>query len=367
MTKKIKNILTIFRSIFHYKKGNLRLPYLPTAAWIEPTNVCNLKCIMCPNSVITQKNPGFMNMDLYKKIIDEGKNHFSVAFLCLAGEPFLHKNLSEMVAYAKKNGVSPIISTNATVMSKETSRAILKAGLDWINFSFDGCSKEIYEKIRVGGNFEKTIQNIIDFLEIKKELKSKVKIEIQILIMDENGQKDFEKNIENFKNRFKDLPLDNIQIRQPSTWGGILHGTDKYKYKKLGKVYSPCSYLWSSMHFLWDGTIVACTSDFWGKNALGKYPDQSIKQIWNGEKFQNFRRAMQERKYNDYFEYCNECDGLWSERILGLPPGIRGISSLTLSSIFSYSAMMIFKKMAEKINSRFVMKSLDNKKKYDRR
>lgn len=356
--KKIQSLITIPRSIYHYKKGSLKLPYMPSAAWIEPTNVCNLKCIMCPNSVIKQEKPGFMSLDLYKKIINKGKNFFNTVVLCLAGEPFLHKDLPEMVRFAKENGVNPIISTNATVMTKEMSRAVLEAGLSWINFSFDGCSKEIYEKVRVGANFEKTLNNIIDFLKIKKELNAKTEVEIQVLVMDKEGKKDFEKNIESFKKNFGKLPLNNIQVRQPSTWGGVLHGTNKYEYKKLEKIYSPCSYLWSSMHFLWDGAVVACTTDFWGKNALGKFPEQSIEEIWNGEKFQKFRKAMLERNYDKYFEYCDKCDSLWSERVLGLPPGIRGVSGLAVSSIFGYSVLKILKRMAARLNPRFVMRSV---------
>jgi pyruvate-formate lyase-activating enzyme len=338
---------------------------MPNVIWIEPTNVCNLKCVMCPNSVITQKNPGFMDMKLYRKIIDEGKKDISGMVLCLAGEPFLHQRLPEMVAYAKKNRIGTMISTNGTVMTEETSRKMINAGLDWINFSFDGCSKEVYEKIRVGGNFERTVENIIQFLKIKKELKSKVKTEIQILIMDEDGQRDFDRNIAGFMKKFEGLPLDNLQYRQPSTWGGVFHGTEKYKYKKLGKTYSPCSYLWSSMHLLWDGTAVACCSDFWGKNALGKFPDQSLREIWNGEKYKNFRAAMISRKYHDYFEYCDKCDSLWSERIMGLPPGIRGVSGLAIANVFGYSAIPILKKIASKVSASFVMKSVRKKNKND--
>jgi len=359
--KKVKSLITIPRSIYHYKKGSLSLPYMPHTVWIEPTNICNLKCIMCPNSVITQKNPGFMPMDLYKKIIDGGKNFFTSAVLCLAGEPLLHKDLTEMVRYAKENGIDTMISTNGTVMTKKTSEKILRAGLNWINFSFDGCSKEIYEKVRVGADFEKTIGNIVDFLKIKKKLNAKTKTEIQILVMDEKGQKDFDKNISKFKENFKGLPLDNIQVRQPSTWGSVFYGTKKYRYKKLGSVYSPCSYLWSSMHFLWDGTVVACTTDFWGKNALGKFPEQSIKEIWNSEKFRNFRKAMREKKYSNYFECCDKCDSLWSERILGLPSGIRGVSAFAFSYVFGLSFVNILKKLAEKLNYNFVMKSVAKK------
>lgn len=359
--KKIKSLVTIPRSIRCYKKGILKLPYMPSIAWIEPTNVCNLKCIMCPNSVIPQEKPGFMDMELYKKIIDEGKGYLTNIILCLAGEPFLHKQLPEMIAYAKKRGIGTMISTNGTILTKEASKQAIEAGLDWINFSFDGCSKEVYESVRVGGNFEKTVENIIDFLRIKKELGAKTEAEIQILIMDEAGQKDFDKNIDSFRKFFRDLPLDNIQVRQPSTWGGILHGTDKYEYKKLEDKYFPCSYLWSSMHFLWDGTAVACTTDFWGKNTLGKFPEQSIKEIWNGEKYQNFRKAMIDRQYKGFFEYCDKCDSLWSESILGLPPGIRGISALTFSHVFGYSNIKSFKKIAKRMNPRFVMKPISKK------
>lgn len=71
--RKIKHLITILRSIYHYKKGDLCLPYLPNALWTELTNVCNLRCIMCPNSVRAQKKSGFMDIELYKKIIDEAK------------------------------------------------------------------------------------------------------------------------------------------------------------------------------------------------------------------------------------------------------------------------------------------------------
>lgn len=355
--KKLKILLNISRSIRSYKKGVFKLPYMPLVAWIEPTNVCNLRCIMCPNSIITQDNPGFMDLELYKRIIDEGKGYLSSVVLCLAGEPFLNKNLPEMVEYAKKNGIGTMISTNGTVLSEDLSSKVIKAGLDWINFSFDGCTKEIYENIRKGADFDKTINNIVGFLKTKKELKSKVEAEIQILIMDEEGKKNFNENIKKFKDKFKGLPLNNIQMRTPSTWGGVLHGTDKYKYKELGTLYSPCSYLWSSIHFLWDGSVVACTTDFWGINKLGKFPENSIEKIWNGERFQNFRKAMLEKKYAGYFKYCDKCDSLWSERILGLPSGIRGVSALAFSNVFGYSALKLLKKAAEKLNPNFVMKS----------
>jgi len=356
--KKIKNIINIPRSIYHYHRGNLVLPYLPNALWVEPTNVCNLKCIMCPNSLVAQKNPGFMDFRIYKRIIDEAQHFTSFVILCISGESLLHKRFPEMVKYAKEKGIATYLSTNATVLTPGLSRAILKAGLDWINFSFDGCSEKIYEKIRLGADFEKTLGNIIEFLKIKERLKVKTHVELQILIMDEKGQKDYEQNIGKFIKRFSGLPLDYVQTRRPSTWGKYFSGTNKFDPKKLGKDYSPCSYIWSSLHLLWDGRIVACTSDFFGDNVLGKFPEQSLKEIWNNEPMRKFRKAMIDKKYLRFNKNCKNCDSLWDSRILSLPPGIRGISATTLNIAFGKNFFNFLKKFAKRINSDFAIEVL---------
>lgn len=348
--------LTIIRSIYAYRCGKITLGYLPTAMWIEPTNVCNLRCIMCPNSIVFQKNPGFMDINLYKKIIDEAKGFVVFVILCISGESLLHPRFPEMVKYAKNNGLAVYLSTNATVLTPKLSREILTAGLDWINFSFDGCSKEIYEKIRVNANFEKTLKNITDFLKIKKELKSQTQAELQILVMDKEGEKNYQDNIEKFTRNFKELPLNYIQKRSPSTWGGFLFGTKKYTPKALGNKFSPCSYLWSSLHILWDGRIVACTSDFFGTNVLGKFPDKSLREIWNGTPMRNFRQAMVNKNYLKYNKYCAGCDSLWEPKIIGLPSGLRGIVAATISSLTGKDVFFWLKKTARLINPKFSMK-----------
>lgn len=353
---KVKNLIKIPVSIFYYKKGSLVLPYLPNVVWIEPTNVCNLKCIMCPNSVIEQKNKGFMDMVIYKKIIKEIKTFASYIILCISGESLLHKNFAEMVKIAKDNGLAVYLSTNATVLTPKLSKEILLAGLDWINFSFDGCSKEVYEKVRVGGKFEKTLQNVVSFLKIKKFLGGKTSAELQILVMDENGEKDYQKNIKGFMRNFKNLPLDYVQKREPSSWGNFLHDTKKYQYRTLGNNFSPCSYLWSSLHILWDGKVVACTSDFFGDNVLGKFPEKSLREIWNDEPMRRFRLAMVKGTYLKHNKNCQSCDSLWEKQILGLPAGIRGISAAVVGNIFGKNFFEFFKKTAKIINPDFAIK-----------
>lgn len=361
--KKIKSLAKIGLSLFCYKAKILRLPYLPLTLWIEPTNVCNLKCIMCPNSINVQKNPGFMDMELYKKIIKEAKNSISSVILCISGEPLLHKNFPQMVKLAKENGISTSVSTNGTLLTPFLSRKILKAGLDWINFSFDGCTKKTYEKVRVNAKFEKTLENIIEFLKIKKQIHAKTHSDLQILVMDKEGMVDYKNNIDKFLRNFEGLPLDFIQLRRPSTWGGYFKGTKKFQPKSLGNQFSPCSYLWSSIHVLWDGKIVACTSDFFGTNILGEYPKQSLREIWNNERMLKFRKAMLEQKYQKFNKNCVACDSLWEKRMFGFPPGIRGICVSTLNSVLGVNFFALFKKVAKLVNPSFSMVEVKNNSK----
>jgi len=92
MNKKIKNIFAIISSLVCYKLKITKLPHLPMVLWIEPTNKCNLKCLMCPNSVISQDKLGFMDFKLYQKIINQSKSYISSVILCISGESLLHPN-----------------------------------------------------------------------------------------------------------------------------------------------------------------------------------------------------------------------------------------------------------------------------------
>lgn len=363
MLKKIRNFLFVPQAIYHYRNKSLKLPYMPAAIWIEPTNVCNLRCIMCPNSIVKQKNPGFMSWELYTRIIEEAQHFVAYIVFCISGESLLHPKLTEMIAYAKRRGIATYLSTNCTLLTPKISRKLLEAGLDWINFSFDGCTKETYEKVRVNAIFEKSLNNVVQFLKLKKKLNAKTQSELQILIMGEDGKKDYERNINKFKKNFENLPLDYIQIRQPSTWGGFLSKTDKYTPKKLGNTYSPCSYLWSSLHILWNGNIVACTSDFFGTNILGNFPKQTLVEIWNGSAMQKFRKAMVNKSYLKHNKYCASCDALWDQPILGLSSGIRGICAITMNTVLGFDTLRFFKTIAKFINPSFAMEVLtDNEK-----
>lgn len=73
----------------------------PRQFWIEITNECNLRCIMCPVSSGLKRENGMMDLDAFKGIIDQISMVRPRIMLHVAGEPLLNKDLFEMVKYAK--------------------------------------------------------------------------------------------------------------------------------------------------------------------------------------------------------------------------------------------------------------------------
>lgn len=213
---RLKHLSSLARAFFSYQRRDIRCKHLPSRIWIGPTNSCNLRCVMCPSS-ISKKKKGFMELDLFKEIIDEAREFAYDIMLYLGGESLLHPDIVQMVEYTSKAGLISQLNTNATLLTQELSSSLIKAGLSRIIFSFDGYKKETYEKIRVGAKFDKTLENIIGFLRLKQELRGKRPEAVFQII--EFG-KDNEEEKKRSKNSFNDLPLDRFKFIPPHTFGG---------------------------------------------------------------------------------------------------------------------------------------------------
>ena len=130
---------------------------------------------MCPRTVLiargTFADVGLMEFDLYKKIIDEGeKYNLPSVKLQYLGEPLAHPDLGKQIKYAKDAGVLDVMfNTNATLLTEEKSHEILESGIDAIFFSFDSMDPDTYNKIRLGANYDEVMENILQFLDIKKK------------------------------------------------------------------------------------------------------------------------------------------------------------------------------------------------------
>ena len=142
---------------------------------IENTNRCNALCVMCPRDTLTRKR-GFMEFGLFEKIMKElsGASRKPVVHLHGFGEPLLDPLLPERIKLAKACGIHrTYIVTNASLLFPETSKKIIHAGLDTMKVSFYGTDEDTYQATMKRLDFNVALQNIKDFMRIRKELKKR--------------------------------------------------------------------------------------------------------------------------------------------------------------------------------------------------
>ncbi len=324
MLRDVRNLLNSLR--FAFGKPSEYAPYPPAALWIEVTNKCNLRCVMCANSLVEKSKTGFMEWEVFRRIVDEASGYATTAFLFLGGEPLLHRDIFRMIAYAESRGMKVRLHTNATLLDEAKAEKLIASGLSLISFSFDGYDKESYEKVRVGAKFERTLENVRNFLKIKGS--SKKPYTILQNIVEYGEDEETKRRREAFYRMFSDLPLDDIEVRMIHPWAGKFSDSE-FRLPPVRKDrFYPCAYLWRTMNILWNGTVVPCCLDITGEVTLGNVREKSLREIWNDLPIRRMRRLMLERRHEE-IEMCRNCQVLRDSFM-----GISGV----LTKIMLYSA-----------------------------
>ncbi len=308
---KARQLSSLMKILLNYRKKKTVLDTMPIRLWIEPTNNCNLRCVMCLAEKISPAERGYMDFGLFKKIIDEARGYVYDVYLHHRGEPLLHPQFSDMVRYARAAGLRVKFHTNATLLDRERTEQILDARPELISFSFDGFTKEVYERIRVNARFDKTIENISGFLAEKKkrDLRYPYTVLEEIEFPDESDNPEARKE---FADRFRTLGLDELVFKKLYNWAGDLETDDNLDRSRAG----PCTFLWYSSVILWDGTVTPCPQDFFGRLKMGSVSERGLSRIWNDAPYQNLRGRMADL---DGFEPCCRCDRIYRKRVGGVP------------------------------------------------
>jgi sulfatase maturation enzyme AslB (radical SAM superfamily) len=152
-------------------------PPLPRTMMIETTNACNHACLFCPSAVMSRKKR-LIDTDLCKRIIlDAADNGIQEIGFYTTGEPFLHKGLSELVAYAKGLSVGYLfLSTNGALATPERYQSLLEAGIDSIKFSINAGSRDTYRQIHGKDDWDQVISNLQSLSDFRKRLFPAVKL-----------------------------------------------------------------------------------------------------------------------------------------------------------------------------------------------
>lgn len=304
----------------------------PVVYNIETTNVCNMHCEMCPAPSKMTRPRTTMSQMMFERVVDQLKpwadhewalwekfvtrkykispndkseNHFflyiipKVITLHGYGEPLLDNQIVERVRYLTQKNIPSYFSCNPWNIRIDQGTKLFEAGLDYIKFSTDSADDFSIRQIRgKQANFSDSYRKILKLLDIKTNNGYKTEIVITMLDLNKPNQ------MQDYKNLCHKFEEEEVYI--------YLKSQDQLWYEETGaKTQSihwlePCQFPWSSMTIKSDGSAVSCVEDYNNEIVLGHVDEDSLYDIWNGEKYHKFREDHVESKSK--IKCREECD-----------------------------------------------------------
>lgn len=269
---------------------------------IETTNVCNLKCPMCPRTVMVEKGAfsdlGMMTRDEYARIIDQGvANGVRSIKLNYLGEPLAHKDVVWQVQYAKENGVIDVMmNSNASLLTKELGRRLLEAGLDALFVSFDAVSPDLYGECRVGTSLGKVIDNVYEFVRLRNEKYPQVHVRLSMVMYeDPKWAEQFQGLQLMWKNLVDAVGYGFYTERDPDA---------RVEYPEVKGFW--CAQPFQRMFLKYNGNVTICCVDDKDEVIVGNWREQDLYDIWNGETYREIRELHATGRYYE-MAMCRKC------------------------------------------------------------
>ncbi len=274
---------------------------------IENTNICNASCTMCAHKSM-KRAKAIMPYEEYCKIIDIAiKEDITHLYLGQLGEPFADNGIVDKMDYAARCGMELYsITTNASLLDKETSERLL--GYPWksISFSVDGAKKDTYKSIR-GLDYNVVENNILTFLRLRKKAKRfDLRVRMQMVVYDKNRHE-----VDDYFNTWKSrlVPgVDDIAFLHATNYAGLtdIEYTGNLDSKMLR---IPCGRIWNFMIIVSvNGNIQLCCWDYEVDNEIGNvFKEGSLKALWNNSRMKHFRQLHINGDF-DKIPLCKNCN-----------------------------------------------------------
>jgi len=261
MKLKRKNIF--LELIEQFKKNPIPEPALkfPAMVDLELTNICNAHCKFCPtgqNKLTRTK--GHLSIELFRKLSLELKPYKTPVRLIRWGEPTLHDGCWAIIYILKQLGCPVHLGTNGWKLETDM---VMKSGLDSIKISchtFDAVGS-VKELIKLRGDKLKPFIHVA-YLKGEKRL----------------GEPE---------------GIDKVTV------------SPIYDLSKKRKV-KDCYEVFNKLSIDWDGTVTACCGDYDRKMSVGDLNENTLEEIWNGEKLKKYQELIKAKKFNE-IDLCSRC------------------------------------------------------------
>jgi MoaA/NifB/PqqE/SkfB family radical SAM enzyme len=323
----------------------------PVCLYLEVTNRCNLLCTTCPRTFEQLEPEADLPWELFTKIVDQVPNVKRVV-LHGVGEPMLVKYLPEMVAYLKQRGVYVLFNTNGTLLTKKSGQALVDAGLDELRVSLDAAEPVAFQMVRGKDMFDRIVTNVRRFRQLQaQQAKDRPRISLWL-----TGLRETLHQLEAFVRIADSVDVREVYLQRlvfftdnpnglSRAGSALFENTSReeeamitratalaqslnitfnasgatepeisIKQKQSGSPWSLCRRPWTVMYFTATGrAIPCCIAPFsmrgYGSFTLGDATQHTLREIWNGADYQDFRHRLLSP---DPPPTCANCGLRWS-------------------------------------------------------
>ncbi|MDP4006582.1 radical SAM/SPASM domain-containing protein [Methylobacterium sp. NEAU K] len=304
----------------------------PVCLYLEVTNRCNLLCETCPRTFETLEPPADMSWALFTRIVDQVPNVGRVV-LHGVGEPMLVKALPRMVRYLKDRGTYVLFNTNGTLMQPRRFQELIDTGLDELRVSLDAADRTSYLKVRGKDFFDRIVRDVGRFTAFQKSIGATTpkvslwltglretidqlpafvrlanemgvtEVHLQRLVFDEAGYGLARSDLSLFENtRAEEAAAIEVAQAIGRDLGVSLDASGATEpgislKRQDERAWATCRRPWSLMYFTAHGrALPCCIAPFsvrgYANYTLGDATQATLREIWNGEAYRDFRTAL---------------------------------------------------------------------------
>jgi MoaA/NifB/PqqE/SkfB family radical SAM enzyme len=305
----------------------------PVCLYLETTNRCNLLCTTCPRTFEDLEPPADMSWELFTSIVDQFPRIARVV-LHGVGEPMMVRALPRMIRYLKDRGVYVLFNTNGTLLTKRAGRELIDARLDELRVSLDAAAPHTFALVRGRDLFARILRNVRAFTTLQSELQcTSPRVSLWL-----TGLKETIIELPDFVRLARDIGVSEVYLQRlvyfPEGQGlarpesalfeqlnageesrireaevlaqslgiafnasGATEPGTSLRQQRDKQPWSLCRRPWTLMYFTAHGkALPCCIAPFsmrgYASFTLGDATQQSLREIWNGAHYQEFRRAL---------------------------------------------------------------------------
>jgi len=142
----------------------------PIVVW-NLTRTCNLKCVHCYTDSENKRYDGELSTEQCKMVLDDLAAFMVPAVLFSGGEPLSRSDVFELAAYARQLGLHVVLSTNGTLINRDTAQQLKDLRFAYVGISLDSAFPDVHDEFRgVKGSFERTMRGFRNCVAVKQKV-----------------------------------------------------------------------------------------------------------------------------------------------------------------------------------------------------